>query len=85
MDNNIKEEINEIVNLENFKAAQKEEVTKIKKTVKNVEENQDLANRKFEDQKEKLAQPTKDHKKLFTENAELHHDNNVLMEKNSEH
>ena len=40
MDNNIKAEINEIkVNLETFKALQKEEVTKIKKTVENVEES----------------------------------------------
>ena len=82
MDNNIKAGINKIkVNLEEFKALQKEEVTKIKKTVENVEESQDLINRKFEDQKEKLAQLTKDHKKLFAENAELRHENNVLMEK----
>ena len=82
---NINAEINEIkINLVNFKALQKEEVTKIKKTVENVEESQDLINRKFEDQKEKLAQLTKDHKKLFTKNAELRHENNVLMEKNSE-
>ena len=85
MDNNIKAGINEIkVNLEEFKALQKEEVTKIKKTVENVDESQDLINRKFEDQKEKLAQLTKDHKKLFAENAELRHENNVLMEKKSE-
>ena len=85
MDNNVKAEINEIkVNLEDFKALQKEEVTKIKKTVENVEESQDLINRKFEDQKEKLAQLTKDHKKLFAENAELRHENNALMEKNAE-
>ena len=81
---NINAEINEIkINLVNFKALQKEEVTKIKKTVENVEESQDLINRKFEDQKEKLAQLTKDHKKLFAKNAELRHENNVLMEKNS--
>ena len=85
MDNNIKAGINEIkVNLEEFKALQKEEVTKIKKTVENVDESQDLINRKFEDQKEKLAQLTKDHKKLFAENAELRHENNVLMGKKSE-
>ena len=42
MDNNIKAEINETkVNLENFMALQKEEITKIKKTAKNVEEIQD--------------------------------------------
>ena len=80
--NNIKAEINEIkINLENFKALQKEQVTKIQKTVENVEESQDLINRKFEDQKEKLAKLTKDHKKLIAENAELRHENNVLMEK----
>ena len=85
MDNNVKAEINEIkVNLEDFKALQKEEVTKIKKKVENVEESQDLINRKFEDQKEKLAQLTKDHTKLFAEFAELRHENNVLMKKNSE-
>ena len=85
MDNNVKAEINEIkVNLEDFKALQKEEVTKIKKTVENVEESQDLINRKFEDQKEKLAQLTKDHTKLFAGFAELRHENNVLMKKNSE-
>ena len=84
MDNNIKAEINDIkLNLENFKALQKEEVTKIKKTVENVEESQDLIDRKFEDQKGKLAQLTKDHKKLFAENAELCHENNALIEKNS--
>ena len=49
------------VNLKNFKALQKEEVTKIKKTVKNIEESQDLINRKSEDQKEKLAQLTTYH------------------------
>ena len=59
-------------------------MTKIKKTVKNIKESQDLLiNRKFEDQKEKLVQLTKDHKKLFAENTELHHENNILMEKNS--
>ena len=80
--NNIKAEINEIkINLEKFKALQKEQVTKIQKTVENVEESQDLINRKFEDQKEKLAKLTKDHKKLIAENAELRHENNVLMEK----
>ena len=42
MDNNIKAEINKTkVNLENFMALQKEEITKIKKTAKNVEEIQD--------------------------------------------
>ena len=42
MDNNIKAEINETkVNLENFMALQKEEITKINKTAKNVEEIQD--------------------------------------------
>ena len=47
---NIKAEINEIkINLVNFKALQKEELTKIKKTVENVEESQDLINRKFEE------------------------------------
>ena len=40
MENNIKAEINEIkVNLETFKALQKEEVTKIKKAVENFEES----------------------------------------------
>ena len=76
MDNNIKAEINKIkVNLENFKALQQEKVTKIKKIVENIEESQDLIKRKFEDHKEKLAQLTKDHKKLFPENAVLHHKN----------
>ena len=42
MNNNIKAEINKTkVNLENFMALQKEEITKIKKTAKNVEEIQD--------------------------------------------
>ena len=40
MDSNIKAEINEIKkNLETFKALQKEEVTKITKTVENVEKS----------------------------------------------
>ena len=80
MENNIKAEISKIkVNLENFKTVQKEEVTKIMKTVENVEESPNLINRKGS--KEKLAQLTKDDKKLFAENAELRHENNVLMEK----
>ena len=55
----VKAEINKIkVNLENFKALQKKQLTKIKNTVENIEESQDLINRKFEDQKEKLAQLT---------------------------
>ena len=42
----IKAEINKInINLENFKALQKEEVTKIKKTDKNIEESQHLINK----------------------------------------
>ena len=66
MDNNIKAKINKIkVNLKNFKNLQKEEITKIKKAVENVEESQDLISQKFEDQKEKLAQLTRDHKKYF--------------------
>lgn len=66
MGNNIKAEINEIkVSLENFKALQKEEVTKIKKTVENVEKSQDLINRKFDDQKEKLGQTDKRLKKVI--------------------
>ena len=78
MGNNIKAEINEIkVSLENFKALQKEEVTNIKKTVENIEESQDIINRKFENHwtywKEKLALLKKDYKKLFAENAELRH------------
>ena len=55
----VKAEINKIkVNLENFKALQKKQLTKIKNTVENIEESQDLINRKFEDQKEKLGQLT---------------------------
>ena len=55
----VKAEINKIkVNLENFKALQKKQLTKIKNTVENIEESQDLINRKYEDQKEKLAQLT---------------------------
>ena len=58
MDSNIKAEIHEI---------------KVTSTVENVEETQDLTNRKFKDQKEKLAQLERDHKKQFAENAELGH------------
>ena len=58
MDSNIKAEIHEI---------------KVTSTVENVEETQDLTNRKFKDQKEKLAQLERDHKKQFAENAELRH------------
>lgn len=66
MDNNIKAKIDKKkVNLKNFKTLQKEEVTKIRKAVENVEESQDLISQKFEDQKEKLAQLTRDHKKYF--------------------
>ena len=66
MDNNIKAKIDKKkVNLKNFKILQKEEVTKIRKAVENVEESQDLISQKFEDQKEKLAQLTRDHKKYF--------------------
>ena len=55
----VKAEINKIkVNLENFKALQKKQLTNIKNTVENIEKSQDLINRKFEDQKEKLAQLT---------------------------
>ena len=82
MDNNIKAEIIEIkISLENFDALQKEEVTKIKKTVKNFEESHNLINKIFDDQKEKLAQLTKNYKYLFAENTELRHENNVLLEK----
>ena len=82
MDNNIKAEIIEIkVSLENFDALQKEEVTKIKKTVKNFEESHNLINKIFDDQKEKLAQLTKNYKYLFAENTELRNENNVLLEK----
>ena len=78
MDNSNEGEFNETkVNLENFKALQKEEVTNIKKTVENIEESQDIINRKFENHwtywKEKLALLKKDYKKLFAENAELRH------------
>ena len=65
MDSNIKAEIHEI---------------KVKSTVENVEETQDLTSRKFEDQKEKLAQLARDHKKQFAENLELRHENNVKSE-----
>lgn len=82
MDNNIKAEIIEIkISLENFDALQKEEVTKIKKTVKNFEESHNLINKIFDDQKEKLAQLTKNYKYLFAENTELRNENNVLLEK----
>ena len=58
-------------------------MTKIKKTVESIEESPDLKNRKLEDQKEKLAQLTNYHKKLFVENAELRHENNALTEFNN--
>ena len=76
MDNNNEGEFNKTkVNLENFKALQKEEVTNIKKTVENIEESQDIINRKFENHwtywKERLTLLKKDYKKLFAENADV--------------
>lgn len=52
-------------------------MSKNKKTVENIEESQDIINRKFENHwtywKEKLTLLKKDYKKLFAENAELRH------------
>ena len=69
---------NDIVNLRNdlnsVKELKKKELSKVRESVSDTEDDQKFIEKEFEEQKEKIKDLIKDNKKMFSENQRLHNE-----------
>ena len=75
---------NDIVNLRNdlnsVKELNKKELSKVRESVNNIEDDQKFIEKEFEDQKGKIKDLIKDSKRIFSENQRLHHEIKALYQ-----
>ena len=79
---------NDIVNLRNYlnsvKELHKKELSKVRESVNDIEDDQKFIEKEFEDQKEKIKDLIKDNKKMFSENQQQHNEVKALYQKQEE-
>ena len=75
---------NDIVNLRNnlnsVKELNKKELSKVRESVSNIEDDQKFIEKEFEDQKGKIKDLIKDNKRIFSENQRLHNEIKALYQ-----
>ena len=75
---------NDIVNLSNdlnsVKELNKKELSKVRESVNDIEDDQKFIEKEFEDQKRKIKDLINDNKKMFLENQRLHNEIKALYQ-----